>query len=345
MSGNLYRRGNTWWGRIQVAGREHRRSLRTADRKEAVQRLEKWKQKTIGAARFGIERRTWREAVVKWRADGCAGVKPATAERYLCSIGMVDPIVGQLYLDQIDRGVLGCIAGRRGPTNATKRRDLTAVMAVLYAAEGWGWLDTIPDPRAARRSIRERRDPIRLPTDAEIAALLAACPNDRLRAIVQTMLNTGMRLEEVASLERRQVDFQRGVITLDRTKTSRPRAVPMVGTVVGTLRSLPVRLGCEWLFWHGEGQRFMNLSSRMAGFCRKAKIRVFRRHDLRHRYAVDYLKAGGSVYDLQKILGHSSIKTTEIYLDYLSPEEHLVAKRVGAKTGTEATVVSLAKKV
>jgi integrase len=59
----------------------------------------------------------------------------------------------------------------------------------------------------------------------------------------------------------------------------------------------------------------------------------------------DPWKAGGSVYDLQKILGHSSIKTTEIYLDYLSPEEQLVAKRVGTKTGAEATVVPLAKEV
>jgi integrase len=345
MSGNLYRRGNIWWGRIQVAGREHRRSLRTPDRKEAARRLEKWKQETVGAAHFGIERRTWREAVVKWREDGCSGLKPATAERYLCSIGMADPIVGHLYLDQIDRSVLGRIAGRRGPTNATKRRDLTAVMSVLYAAEGWGWLESVPDPRAARRSIRERRDPIRLPTDAEIAALMAACPNDTLRALLRTLHFTGMRLEEVASLERRQVDFQRGVITLDRTKTSRPRAVPMVGTVVGTLRSLPVRLGCSWLFWHGEGDRFLNLSSRMAGFCRKAGIRVFRRHDLRHRFAVDYLEAGGSIYDLQKILGHSSIKTTEIYLDYLTPEEQIVAKRVGTQAGTEATVVPLAKDV
>lgn len=49
--------------------------------------------------------------------------------------------------------------------------------------------------------------------------------------------------------------------------------------------------------------------------------------DLRHRFAVDYPRAGGSIYDLQQILGHTSIKTTEVYLAYLTPEEAAAAKR------------------
>jgi integrase/recombinase XerD len=47
----------------------------------------------------------------------------------------------------------------------------------------------------------------------------------------------------------------------------------------------------------------------------------FRFHDLRHRHAVDWLKSGGSIYDLQQRLGHTSVKTTEIYLAFLTPEE------------------------
>ncbi len=47
----------------------------------------------------------------------------------------------------------------------------------------------------------------------------------------------------------------------------------------------------------------------------------FRFHDLRHKYAIDYLKTGGKIYTLQKLLGHASIKTTELYLTYLTPEE------------------------
>ncbi|HVY57716.1 MAG TPA: site-specific integrase [Xanthobacteraceae bacterium] len=47
----------------------------------------------------------------------------------------------------------------------------------------------------------------------------------------------------------------------------------------------------------------------------------FRFHNLRHRHAVDWLKSGRSIYELQHRLGHTSVKTTEIYLDHLTPEE------------------------
>lgn len=50
-------------------------------------------------------------------------------------------------------------------------------------------------------------------------------------------------------------------------------------------------------------------------------------HHLRHLYAVRYLKNGGSIYVLQQLLGHGSIKVTEIYLDHLTPAEQERAKR------------------
>jgi integrase len=152
---------------------------------------------------------------------------------------------------------------------------------VLRAACGWEWLDHNAALDFDRSIIRERRDPVRLPTDEEIAALITACPNATLRALVRTLLGTGMRLEEAASLERRQIDFARKAITLERTKTGSARTVPMSAQVVGTLKALLVRLGCPYVFWHGEGERYHNLSSRLAAIGKRASVQ-FRRHDLRH---------------------------------------------------------------
>jgi site-specific recombinase XerD len=45
-----------------------------------------------------------------------------------------------------------------------------------------------------------------------------------------------------------------------------------------------------------------------------------------------------TMYDLQQHLGHSSLSTTEIYTDFLTPEEEQKAKRVGTKPGTDTTV-------
>jgi integrase/recombinase XerD len=331
MPRNLYRRGAIWWGRVQVAGSEHRRSLRTSDRTEAVRRLKAWKADLERAGHFGLARHSWQEAVTRYVNEIMPNaVKPGTATRYLSSFRMVDPILGDLYLDQIDRRIIAKVAGRKGPTNATRRRDLTAISQVLRAAVSWEWLGHNAALAFDRSLIREHRDPVRLPTDQEIAALVGACPNAMLRSLVQILLWTGIRLEEAASLERRQVDFARKAITLERTKTGKARTVAMSAQVVGTLQALPVRLGCRFVFWHGEGERFRNLSSRLGAIGARAGVN-FRRHDLRHRYAVDYLRAGGSIYDLQQILGHASIKTTEIYLAFLTPDEQRTAKRLGGE--------------
>lgn len=85
-------------------------------------------------------------------------------------------------------------------------------------------------------------------------------------------------------------------------------------------------------FSHHGGMPYRNVASRFAAKATAAwaqkngvDFTSFRFHDLRHRHAVDWLKSDRSIYDLQQRLGHRSIKTTEIYLDHLKPDERRVA--------------------
>jgi len=71
---------------------------------------------------------------------------------------------------------------------------------------------------------------------------------------------------------------------------------------------------------------------------KRSGARPFRFHDLRHWFSVNYLRRGGSIYTLSQILGHSSVKVTEIYLQFLTPEEAERSKAAGAGPGTTATV-------
>jgi integrase/recombinase XerD len=61
----------------------------------------------------------------------------------------------------------------------------------------------------------------------------------------------------------------------------------------------------------------------------------FRFHDLRHLFAVHYLRDGGSIYAPQGILGHTSIKTTEIYLAYLTSNQQQGARLGAAQKGSQ----------
>src|SRR6266404_1337701 len=72
----------------------------------------------------------------------------------------------------------------------------------------------------------------------------------------------------------------------------------------------------------GKGLPYKNVSSRFAGLTKSLKLEHrYKFHDLRHLHAVEWLQSGRSIYDLQQRMGHSSIKVTEGYLEFLTPEE------------------------
>ena len=178
--------------------------------------------------------------------------------------------------------------------------------------------------------IRERRDPIVLPSEDDIDSVVAICPGNFAR-LVRLAQYTGMRQEEIGGLERGQVRLDARAIDLSATKSDRPRSVPLDERAAGTIAGTPAHLHSRWVFWHHDGTRYSRIANQFSATVRRAIKRglidrPFRFHDLRHWYAVDYLRDGGNIYDLKQILGHSSIQTTEDYLAHLTPDEARRAK-------------------
>lgn len=343
MSSNLYKRGAVWWCRIQAGGTEHRRSLRTADRKEAERRLAQFKAELTAAVHFGESRLSWRAAVVRYLTEvGPHAVKPGTLKRYTVSLTQCGPHLERLYVDQITRKTMGDLVSARrktGATNATINRDLTAISAVLGAALEWGACESNPARDFNRRMTRERRDPINPPERADVESVIARCPG-RFAHMVRFLDGTGCRQEEAAGLTWPQINLKAGTVTFTKTKTSRPRTIHLEPSMVQMLEALPRFLNSEVVFWHDEGRRYLNVSARFGQIVRSAQksaqqsgtqFRPFRCHDLRHGFAVRALRNGWDIYALSKHLGHSSVKTTEIYLGY-------VPNRDGTKAGTAITV-------
>ncbi|MCR9071398.1 MAG: site-specific integrase, partial [Alphaproteobacteria bacterium] len=66
----------------------------------------------------------------------------------------------------------------------------------------------------------------------------------------------------------------------------------------------------------------------------------FRCHDLRHEFAIRELESGRDIYDLSRHLGHSSVKTTELYLDYVDrsgAQTRAQKRRFSREGGTNGT--------
>lgn len=343
---NLVKRGGVWYARIQVRGRDVRRSLRTGSRVEAKKRLKIALEQAEHIRFHGEARHTWKEAVTDW-VTSAPEISPGTLTRYQTSLRQLRGILDSLHVDEINARTIAAIARRAGVSNATRRRDMTAVSVVLRWCVSQGWREDNPARVWDRSVIKERRDPILLPSDYDIDSVVAAAPGNFAR-LIRFAQFTGMREEECASLERGEIDRRRNAAQLSKTKTNRPRSVPLDERALGTLAGTPSQIGTGYVFWHGEGDRYMNVASRFAAITAKAlrhakaakqpEPRRFRFHDLRHWHAIDYLRRGGSIYDLQKILGHASIKTTELYLDFMTPVEQEHSKQAGAQPGTGITV-------
>jgi integrase/recombinase XerD len=279
-----------------------------------------------------------------WAGHIASSVSPKTKTRYLCSLAQIAADLEGRDLSEVDGKLVAEIIRRRqraGVTNATIKRDLVALSSVINFAINQGWAESNPVlPRL--RSLKERRDPIFLPSHEDIALVLDRAPVS-LRFIAEAVLKTGAREEELVFATRDCFDGARHQLTL--IGKGNKRRVIDLGPFGGIdfFRSLPSYIGkplCPWLFWHGEGKGYSIKSfagvfyrhvKRVEAFAKKHDLRFrrFRFHDLRHRHAVDWLQSGRSIYDLQKRLGHSSLQVTELYLQFLDENEQHTA-RLGA---------------
>lgn len=367
-SRNLTWRNGVAYARIQVDGQDKRVSLHTRDRKEAESRVKEIQDDADRIRSGEGPRVTYEDAVVSWIETGYGGVKPGTAERYKISLRMLDEHFAGRLLDKITRKTIGEFVRKRvgaGVSHATVRRDLTALSRLFSSAVAMGYTDHNPAREWDRTVIKERREPIERPDMRSVAAFIAAAPFP-INHLTEFLLENGSRLEETADLLRGNIDRNAGQATFTKTKATRPRTLTLSAAAVAVLAKIPApNLPSPFVFWNPDsgvstnrknaegkitvhGPRLRNLSRRAsdihAAAERQAKAegwayRRFRLHDLRHEYAIRWLEAGRSIYTLQKHLGHTSVKTTEIYLDFVAPEAAAAAKE-GKDTGRTAATAS-----
>lgn len=344
----LYKRGGIYYVRDRRGNLDAKRSLRTRSRREARERGREWLKSRDHL--FGGERRvTWADAVTTWAGDYLPdAVKPSTAKRYLVSEAQISAFIaaearkrGQadLYVDQIDTKLAleyRRVRRRAGVNIRTLKRDMTAWGYIMSTAVAEGWRHDNPIQAIDRQLMRAKHRPIVLPPMDEVRALVERA-GPMLGALVDTLWRTGMRLEECAGLQHEH--WSRDGIQLcgDATKTSEARFIPLndpqdpdwMRAAAGTLAGTPRRLNSPWVFWHGEGERYSTASNSLSRL-RKELGFVWKTHDLRHLFAVLYLRhfmpnPRQALYRLQQIMGHASIKQTEEYLKFVGPDVHVIA--------------------
>lgn len=254
-----------------------------------------------------------------------------------------DKSPGQISLNDVHkyRLYLSRFSDERGRTLGTKTRNyhiiaLRAFLKYLIKND----INTLPPEKIDLQKIPERS--VEYLTRDELERLFKATDAGSLkgkrdRAILETLYSTGLRVSELVSLNRKQVDLKRKEFMV-RGKGRKPRIVFLSGRACNFIREyLNARKDSfDPLFINhgrsrkgdditlGEKKRLTTVSVQNAVRKTAVKAGIIKKvtpHVLRHSFATELLLNGADIRSVQEMLGHSSITTTQIYT-------HLTNKRL-----------------
>ncbi len=152
----------------------------------------------------------------------------------------------------------------------------------------------------------------------EVVALLDAATNLKHRAILMTLYSAGLRTSEAVHLRSTDIDSQRMMIRVAEGKGRKDRYVMLSDKLLETLRRYwRERRPGTWLFPGQDVGGPLTCGSVDRFFaCVKMKAGIGKRvspHSLRHSFATHLLERGVNIRVIQKLLGHRSLRSTEIY--------------------------------
>lgn len=179
------------------------------------------------------------------------------------------------------------------------------------------------------------RSLLRSPRKQVAASVTAIRRNIQETALIEALFSTGMRVGEVVALNFGQVDMERLVISV-RGKGNREREIPIVCDAFRETLSKHLHERCEGelksdapLFINRRGNRMSDQSVR--GVLRRHAAQIGARritpHMLRHTIATLLLEDGVDLRHIQRLLGHSSIATTTIYVHVSERSQRLALAR------------------
>lgn len=138
--------------------------------------------------------------------------------------------------------------------------------------------------------------------------------NTMLQFIVPMLILTGARKREVLDAQWQDFDLVRRQWRIPITKSGRPRHVPLSDGVLQLLAAVPHDESCPWVFANPETKKpYVSIFASWSTARKRAGLAELRMHDLRHSFASFLVNAGRSLYEVQKILGHTQVKTTQRY--------------------------------
>lgn len=332
----VYPRGKSWY--IDYYFRETRvREKAGKTRRQALVALAA-RRKDIYEGKFNLDIRREKKVLFD---DLCreflaySKTNKRSYERDVLSVKMLKQAFGGRYLHQItpkmvenykaQRKVSFSHKMKRMLSPATVNRELACLKTMFNKAMEWGMGET--NPAAKIRLLREPKGRLRYLTEGEAERLVECCA-EHLRPMVVTALNTGMRSGEILKLRWEEVDFENQIIYVTDSKNGEQRQIPMNSTLTETLQAIKLGTPSPWVFFKHNGKPYIRIPRRSFEKAkRKAGIKDFRFHDLRHTFASWLVMRGVDLTTVGELMGHKSFEMTLRYA-HLSPKHKRFAVEV-----------------
>ena len=312
-SGTLYLRGDIWWVKIRVDGRPVYESSKSTKKSEAIKLRDKMLAKK---SRGELSGGSADKVLITDLLDDVlkSDIKPST--RYVWEKVIeknIRPFFGKIKAQRLTTDLMDKYREKRkgeGRSDATANRELSILRTSFHNARK----RTPPKvlivpyfPIVAETNIRKG-----FLTDEQYDKLRDELPAE-LKGLFVTGYITGLRRGEITAIQWPQVDFEAGLITLDKgeTKNDEPRSVPILD---GDMRDLLVAAKKErdekwpsspWVFSRG-GERIIDFRWAWDEACKRAGVPDLNFHDLRRTAVRNMRRAGIPQVIRMKISGHKT---------------------------------------
>lgn len=356
MARNVYipRNSKNYYLRVTVDGKEYRESLRTSSKRVAEKKARERIRELRGKAERGETDWLFHAGFLSFydsldQPDPDHGWSEKTRIRYQTSLRQIGLSLMEIFEERSDdielagaweidlKSVSEFVALRKdaGASIAKINRDLTAFNHLMRHIKNKGWIEMNPVLQFEKQGMKESLPVIVLPTGSAIRKLGRRAPGT-LRFFRRSWTPRGARVTEMSMVKWADVNgIDRPIeghvtLTLRHTKGRKVGTITLRQAAIDILLQIPRTNRSPYVFWNRTEDGYYRSAANL--FWNYAQETGFgtRLHDLRHKFAIERLKEGWSVYRGQRYIGHGSVKTTErYYFRYLTQEQQAIANADG----------------
>ena len=240
------------------------------------------------------------------------------------------PNFGKQYMDEVSKRDIIQFISKHSLTHkpGSVNRVIIMMRYIFNLSIRWETVGITKNPTAGIPLLEENNKKERFLSAEEARALveqLKSSDNKMLQYIIPMLILTGARKNEVLKAKWEDFNVEQRLWRIPVSKSGKARHVPISDGVQYLLEGVPRHVDCGYVF--ANPKTLMPYVSIFASWntARKAVgLADVRIHDLRHSFASFLVNSGRSIYEVQRILGHTQIKTTQRYA-HLSQDSLLAA--------------------